>query len=182
MKVVKALLAASLIWIAVTAASPWGDLPDCLKGPFNGITATDPNGEIIGHPDHADWGCTQASPADARVGVSQPQSAAGVPVPPPPPGICLQPASPNPTSGNTVVRLTIGEPHAVRLTVYGQTRKHGRPQVFLVKTLIDQTLAAGVHSVVWNGTDDQGQRVPAGIYRVLMESDGQALCGDIQIQ
>src|SRR5262245_27476754 len=182
MRIAKTLLVISLIWIALAGASPWGDQPDCLKGPFNGITATSPTGEIIGHPDHADWGCTQASPADARVGVSQPQSAADVPVPPPPPGICLQPAAPNPTSGSTVIRLTLDESHNVRVTIHSQSRGHGRPRVFLVRTLIDGALAAGVHTVLWNGTDDQGQRVPAGIYRVLMESDGQALCGDIEIQ
>jgi flagellar hook assembly protein FlgD len=33
-----------------------------------------------------------------------------------------------------------------------------------VKTLIDETIQAGDHSVIWNGNDDFGERVSSGIY------------------
>ena len=33
-----------------------------------------------------------------------------------------------------------------------------------VKTLIDQTQNAGYRSVIWNATNDYGERVSAGIY------------------
>ncbi|MFC1574292.1 FlgD immunoglobulin-like domain containing protein, partial [Candidatus Latescibacterota bacterium] len=34
----------------------------------------------------------------------------------------------------------------------------------LVRTLVDQTISHGVHSVVWDGTDENGNRVSSGMY------------------
>jgi len=33
-----------------------------------------------------------------------------------------------------------------------------------VATLVNETLPAGEHTVVWNGTDDTGTRVASGVY------------------
>jgi len=33
-----------------------------------------------------------------------------------------------------------------------------------VKRLVDQVCGAGVHSVVWNGTDEADRKVSSGIY------------------
>lgn len=38
-----------------------------------------------------------------------------------------------------------------------------------VKLLVDEPLIAGAHSVAWNGLDDDGERVPSGIYRARLE-------------
>ena len=183
MRAAKALAATCIVWIILAGASPWADLPDCLRGPFHGITATDPNGEILGHTDHSDWGCAEVSPADARVGVSQgAQGTADIPVPPPPPGICMRPASPNPLVSATTLLLSLGEDHHVRLAVYGQSRGNGPPHTFLVRTLLESDLRAGFHSITWDAKNDQGQRVALGLYRVLMEAEGKTICGDIQVQ
>ena len=34
----------------------------------------------------------------------------------------------------------------------------------LVRTLVDEFSSPGVHSVIWNGTDETGNRVSSGIY------------------
>jgi photosystem II stability/assembly factor-like uncharacterized protein len=39
-----------------------------------------------------------------------------------------------------------------------------------VKTLVDEEMAAGQHSVVWNGTDDSDKSVSSGIYYYKMKS------------
>jgi flagellar hook assembly protein FlgD len=43
-----------------------------------------------------------------------------------------------------------------------------------VKQLVNEQMAAGRHSVVWDATDDQGQRVAAGLYFCRMEAEGIA--------
>ena len=34
----------------------------------------------------------------------------------------------------------------------------------LVTTLVDEALKAGSHEAVWNGRNDQGRKVPSGVY------------------
>ena len=40
-----------------------------------------------------------------------------------------------------------------------------------IKTLIDDFYQAGSHSVIWNGTDDEGYSMSSGIYFYRMETD-----------
>ncbi|MCX6844773.1 MAG: hypothetical protein NTX53_21125 [candidate division WOR-3 bacterium] len=42
----------------------------------------------------------------------------------------------------------------------------------VVRTLCRGSLAAGQHSVVWDRTDDQGARVPQGVYMLVLDADG----------
>ena len=41
----------------------------------------------------------------------------------------------------------------------------------LVRTLVNGPLAAGAHTAVWNGRDDQGNLVSSGVYFYRLESD-----------
>jgi len=59
--------------------------------------------------------------------------------------------------------------------------EHVTLQVFnllgqLVKTLVDEQLPAGQHSVVWDGTDKYGDHAASGIYlyRLRVGDDSQA--------
>jgi hypothetical protein len=69
----------------------------------------------------------------------------------------LLPNYPNPFNPSTTILFQLPVPSRVALRVYNV-------QGNLVKTLIDQMQTAGVHSVVWNGTNNQEQRVASGIY------------------
>lgn len=67
---------------------------------------------------------------------------------------------PNPFNATTILTYGLPESADVSLQVYSL---NGR----LIATLVNDSQAAGVHSVVWNGAD-----VPAGIYFVRMQADG----------
>jgi flagellar hook assembly protein FlgD len=64
--------------------------------------------------------------------------------------------------------------------VYSQ--KHGPHSAFLVRTLAEQNFASGVFTLEWDGNDDQGARVPSGLYRAVMTVPDGTICGDIEIR
>jgi hypothetical protein len=64
---------------------------------------------------------------------------------------------PNPFSPETGIDFELPQAGHAELRVYGVD---GR----LILTLVDDTQEAGSHSVIWDGIDDAGQRVPGGIY------------------
>lgn len=64
---------------------------------------------------------------------------------------------PNPFNPETMIRFQLPANSEVRLAVYSLT---GR----LVRTLVKGQRASGMHSVVWDATDDVGEPVSSGIY------------------
>ena len=66
---------------------------------------------------------------------------------------------PNPVRNVTSAFVTVptGERHTVKVSIYDVRGK-------LVRTLVNDELAAGPHSVVWNGRDDDGRNLASGIY------------------
>ena len=70
---------------------------------------------------------------------------------------------PNPFNPMTTIRFDLPQKSPVSLRVFDQ---RGR----LVRTLVNEVLDAGSRSVVWNGTDDAGQRVHSGVYLYLIEA------------
>jgi hypothetical protein len=188
----RVLLFAAVASLTLLGAAPPHHLSPCLNGPFDGITQTLPDGTIVGEPDAKDWGCVGhaqgASPAAsaraaamrARLAETDP-GVAGVPVPPPGP-LCLEPAAPNPASFQTKLQFALPASGHVTLSVYGRSQGHGPRETTVVRELLDGNLAAGIFIFYWDLTDDNGNRLPAGIYRVVLVSGDDALCGDIEIQ
>jgi hypothetical protein len=64
---------------------------------------------------------------------------------------------PNPLRGSTTFGYELQVPSGVALEVYSA---NGR----LVRTLVGAFQNVGHHSAVWRGDDDQGERVPRGLY------------------
>jgi len=74
-----------------------------------------------------------------------------------PTGFALSCIKPNPFSENTVISYQLPIPTEVYLAVYDISGK-------LVKTLVSRHSSPGSYNVTWNGRDDKGKSVSAGIY------------------
>ena len=72
-------------------------------------------------------------------------------------------AYPNPFNPVTTLRYQLPETNMVTLTIYDMAGKE-------VKTLINQQQTAGPHGVKWNGTNNLGNTVSAGIYLYQVQS------------
>ncbi|MFH1279650.1 MAG: FlgD immunoglobulin-like domain containing protein [Candidatus Eisenbacteria bacterium] len=72
-------------------------------------------------------------------------------------------ARPNPFNPVTTVQFELGREARVQLKVYDV---QGR----FVRTLADETMSAGGHTVAWDGRDDNGRSVGSGPYFVRMIS------------
>lgn len=73
--------------------------------------------------------------------------------------------SPNPFNPVTKIAFDLPKTSKVLLRIF-DTRGH------LVRTLVNETMAAGHQSSVWNGVDERGARVHSGVYYYLIEADG----------
>jgi len=73
--------------------------------------------------------------------------------------------APNPFEGATTIRFDLPKAGVVRMSVYDLS---GR----LVRRLLNQSLPAGDRTLTWNGVDDAGHRVSAGVYVLHLETAG----------
>lgn len=80
----------------------------------------------------------------------------------------LSPSWPNPARGSATLRFALASAGEVRMTIYDVG---GRA----VRTLVDGPQAAGPHDVQWDGNDDRGNRLPAGVYSYRVQSGGSSL-------
>lgn len=74
-------------------------------------------------------------------------------------------AYPNPTRGETEIRFSVSRMGMVRLTVFDM---NGR----VVKTLIYGPRSAGEHTVTWDGRNEAGLPVAAGVYFYRLATPG----------
>ena len=72
---------------------------------------------------------------------------------------------PNPFNPATTIQYDIPIDADVLLVVYDILGRH-------VKTLINTTQTAGYKSIKWNGTNDQGQMISAGVYFYHLKTNG----------
>jgi flagellar hook assembly protein FlgD len=77
----------------------------------------------------------------------------------------LFPAEPNPFAERAQIRFSLARRAAVRISVYDVTGRE-------VRRLVDGLSDAGIHSVVWDGANDEGRRVGSGIYWMQMRTGG----------
>jgi len=81
-------------------------------------------------------------------------------------GLQLGPVVPNPFSSAAAIRFSLAEAGPARLDVFDlQGRRIGR--------VLDARMEAGEHQVRWDGRDDAGTPVAAGIYFMRLEAGGQ---------
>ncbi|MCB5251840.1 MAG: S8 family serine peptidase [Candidatus Cloacimonadaceae bacterium] len=72
-------------------------------------------------------------------------------------------AYPNPFNPSTTLSFSLKDHGNVSLDIYNQKGQK-------VRSLLNDVLPAGEHSIHWNGTDDNGQNVASGLYFYRMKS------------
>jgi hypothetical protein len=77
----------------------------------------------------------------------------------------LHSAVPNPFNPRTTLRYSIPEAGMVRLSVLTLTGQ-------LMRTIVDGEIAAGNHSISWEGRDNIGRLAASGVYIVRLEHTG----------
>lgn len=82
-----------------------------------------------------------------------------------PTAYALGPAQPNPFNRTTSINYQIKESGRVSLKVYSITGQ-------LIKTLVDAVQEADYYTAVWDGTNDRGQKVAAGVYLYRIDAGG----------
>ncbi len=64
---------------------------------------------------------------------------------------------PNPFNPTTTIRFSLAKNSQVNVKIYNAKGQ-------LIKDLVNEDLAKGLHNVVWNGNDNAGKKVSSGIY------------------
>ncbi|HMB71533.1 MAG TPA: FlgD immunoglobulin-like domain containing protein, partial [bacterium] len=82
-------------------------------------------------------------------------------------GLRFESLHPNPGRHGTEVRFSLERAHDVRVDVIDVTGRR-------VSTLADARFASGRHELAWNGTDERGRTVAAGVYWVRVSGGGVA--------
>ena len=70
---------------------------------------------------------------------------------------------PNPFNPETTIEYNISRDVNIQLSIFDLNGK-------IVRTLVDSYMKAGCHKVIWNGLDDDLQKVPSGIYIMRLRS------------
>jgi hypothetical protein len=81
------------------------------------------------------------------------------------PAFSLRPGHPNPFSASTRLQFSLPERVSVTLSIFDAGGRR-------VRTVDLGERPAGVHSVTWNGRNQSGQPVPAGVYFVSLRAGG----------
>ena len=79
----------------------------------------------------------------------------------------LLPAHPNPFNPSTTIRFELPADARATLRVFDLAGH-------LVRTLIDEERPAGPHAATWDGRDEQGRRLPSGVYLCRLDAGGHA--------
>jgi len=83
--------------------------------------------------------------------------------------LAFLPALPNPFRSQTEIRFDLPEPAPVTIRVFGLDGS-------LVRTLaLGESFPAGRHGIVWDGSNEHGQRTGSGVYFLRMETPKQTL-------
>jgi hypothetical protein len=80
-------------------------------------------------------------------------------------GIALANPRPNPFRGESEIAFSLGTPQAVTIAIYDVRGRR-------VRAFDATEFPAGEHRVVWDGRDDGGTSVTAGVYLSRLESEG----------
>ncbi|MFQ5769788.1 MAG: FlgD immunoglobulin-like domain containing protein, partial [bacterium] len=81
---------------------------------------------------------------------------------------------PNPFNPETEIRFYLDESRKINLKIYNALGQ-------LINTLVQDEMAAGFHTVVWDGTNENGLQVPTGVYIYSLELSRNVLKGNLLV-
>lgn len=84
----------------------------------------------------------------------------------------LGPASPAPFTTGTRLSFDLAAPGPARLEVFDLRGAR-------LRTIVDGALAGGRHEYDWRGDDDEGRRLPPGVYLLRLTAGGQSWSGKV---
>ncbi len=87
---------------------------------------------------------------------------------------CLQGIHPNPANPRTLINYSVSRTQQVEITIYDA---RGRRLI----RLVDSIVAAGSHSVEWDGQDENGRSAASGTYLVQLRSEERVDTGKIML-
>ncbi|MDP8268912.1 MAG: T9SS type A sorting domain-containing protein [Candidatus Tenebribacter davisii] len=73
---------------------------------------------------------------------------------------------PNPFNPNTTIKFSILSESIVNITVFNIKGQK-------IKSLLNDQISAGEHSIVWNGEDDSGKKISSGVYLYKLNVNGK---------
>ncbi len=114
----------------------------CGNGALEGLEECDDNNLTDGD------GCSATCTSEGLVGVEDPRAS----------GLTLLRATPNPSRNDVSLQFTLSRPGDVLIGIHDLLGRQVR--------VIRASLAAGSHRLTWDGRDDSGSRVAAGVYAV----------------
>lgn len=82
-----------------------------------------------------------------------------------PTDFCLDVSRPNPMRSQTVIRYQLPRDADINIKVYNLSGQ-------LVRVLVEGRMDSGIHQVTWDGRDERGKKVSAGVYLYRMTVDG----------
>ncbi len=77
--------------------------------------------------------------------------------------VILFPNVPNPFNPITQIKFGLPNSQKVQIDVYSLNGKK-------IKTLLNNNMNAGYHTIIWNGTDSNGGKVSSGVYLYKLRS------------
>ena len=81
---------------------------------------------------------------------------------------------PNPFNPETEIRFYLDEDQRINLTVYNQLGQ-------VIRTLVQDEMSPGFHTVVWDGRNSDGKEVPTGVYIYSLEVTRNVLRDDLLV-
>lgn len=79
----------------------------------------------------------------------------------------IYPNVPNPFSAQTTIALDLPSDQRVQMAVYNLKGER-------VRTLLDQVMPAGRHSMTWAGIGDDGRPLPSGVYWIRTQANDRS--------
>ena len=91
-----------------------------------------------------------------------------------PAGVILSPNYPNPFNLSTTIRFSHPEAGFADIVIFNVMGQK-------VRELLSKHMAPGIHSIVWDGCDDRGIPVTAGIYFSRLQMNNSSVSGRMML-